>query len=230
MIRAGVASGLVAAALCLPITAGVAAVAEPGPSRCVGTLLQLQVSSQGSSSVDRFRFSLGLEAEAASAAQALELLNQRLSQLRSVVTPLATGPLTVPAPGSSGYGSGPLRYRASTSVSGVVSTANYDPLIQAAGRQPGVSLQGFTALPASGSEAQLKQNLLVQALADGRRQAEFVANSLDLKRIVLIRINYNGMTNIRQLMKAEAPSFDPNEANQPISQLTIELEYCLNKG
>jgi len=92
-----------------------------------------------------------------------------------------------------------------------------------------VSLQGFTALSAGGSEAQLKQKLLLQALADGRRQAEFIANSLGLKRIALIRINQSGMTNIRQLMKAEALSFDPNEANQPISELIIELEYCLYK-
>jgi len=227
MVRGGVASGLVAAALCLPITAGVAAAAQPGPSRCGGTLLQLQVSSQGSSSVDRFRFSLGLEAEAVSAAQALELLNQRLSQLRSVVTPLATGPLTVPAPSSSGYGSGRLRYRASTSVSGVVSKANYDPLIQAAGRQPGVSLQGFTALPASGSEAQLQAKLLREALADGQRQAQTTASALGLKTVRLLRIDQRSGGGPRPMPMLAARSFNPEEAPPPERSVSLGLDYCL---
>ena len=226
MVRGGVASGLVVAALCLPITAGVAA-AEPGPSRCGGTLLQLQVASQGSSSVDRFRFSLGLEAEAVSAAQALELLNQRLSQLRSVVTPLATGPLTVPAPSSSGYGSGRMRYRASTSVSGVVSTANYDPLIQAAGRQPGVSLQGFTALPASGSEAQLQAKLLREALADGQRQAQTTASALGLKTVRLLRIDQRSGGGPGPMPMLAARSFNPEEAPPPERSVSLGLDYCL---
>lgn len=226
MVRAGVASGLVAAALCLPITAGVAA-AEPGPSRCGGTLLQLQVSSQGSSSVDRFQFSLGLEAEASSAAEALELLNQRLSQLRSVVTPLATGPLTVPAPSSTSYGSGQMRHRASTSVSGVVSTANYDPLIQAAGRQPGVSLQGFTALPASGSEAQLQTKLLREALADGQRQAQTTASALGLKTVRLLRIDQRSGGGPRPMPMLAARSFNPEEAPPPERSVSLGLDYCL---
>ena len=227
MVRGGVASGLVAAALCLPITAGVGAAAEPGPSRCGGTLLQLQVSSQGSSSVDRFRFSLGLEAEAVSAAQALELLNQRLSQLRSLVTPLATGPLTVPAPSSTSYGNGRMRYRASTSVSGAVSKANYDPLIQAAGRQPGVSLQGFTALPASGSEAQLQAKLLREALADGQRQAQTTASALGLKTVRLLRIDQRSGGGFRPMPMLAARSFNPDEAPAPERSVSLGLDYCL---
>lgn len=226
MAPRGVAFGLAAAALCLPITAGVAA-AEPGPSRCGGTLLQLQVQSEGTSSFDRFRFNLGLEAEASSPAEALELLNQRLSQLRRVVTPLAIGPLTVPAPSSSGYGSGRLRYRASTSVSGVVSKANYDPLIQAAGRQSGVSLQGFTALPASGSEAQLQSTLLRQALADGRRQAEVAASALGLKTVRLLRIDQRSGGGFRPMPMLAARSFNPDEAPAPERSVSLGLDYCL---
>lgn len=226
MAPGGVAFGLAAAALCLPITAGVAA-AEPGPSRCGGTLLQLQVQSEGSSSFDRFRFNLGLEAEASSPAEALELLNQRLSQLRRVVTPLAIGPLTVPAPSSSGYGSSRLRYRASTSMSGVVSKANYDPLIQAAGRQSGVSLQGFTALPASGSEAQLQSTLLRQALADGRRQAEVAASALGLKTVRLLRIDQRSGGGFRPMPMLAARSFNPDEAPAPERSVSLGLDYCL---
>ena len=226
MARRGVASGLVVAALCLPLMPRGAA-AEPGPSRCGGTLLQLQVQSQGSSSFDRFRFNLGLEAEASSPAEALELLNQRLSQLRTVVVPLATGPLTVPAPSSTSYGSGRLRYRASTSVSGVVSKANYDPLIQAAGRQSGVSLQGFTALPASASEAQLQSTLLREALADGRRQAEATASALGLRTVRLLRIDQRSGGGFRPMPMLAARNFNPDEAPAPERSVSLGLDYCL---
>ena len=215
-----------AVALCLPV-AVLPVAAEPGPSRCSGTLLQLQVQSQASSSFDRFRFNLGLEAEASSPAEALELLNQRLSQLRTVVTPLATGPLTVPAPSSTSFGSGRLRYRASTSVSGVVSKANYDPLIQAAGRQPGVSLQGVTALPASASEAQLQSTLLREALADGRRQAEATASALGLRTVRLLRIDQRSGGGFRPMPMLAARNFNPDEAPAPERSVSLGMDYCL---
>ena len=215
-----------AIALCLPV-AVLPVAAEPGPSRCSGTLLQLQVQSQGSSGFDRFRFNLGLEAEASSNAEALQLLNQRLNQLRTVVTPLATGPLTLPAPSSTSFGSGRLRYRASTSVTGVVSKANYDPLIQAVGRQPGVSLQGFTALPASGTEAQLQTKLLREALADGRRQAEATASALGLKMVRLLRIDQRSGGGFRPMPMLAARNFNPDEAPAPERSVSLGLDYCL---
>ena len=215
-----------AVALCLPV-AVLPVAAEPGPSPCSGTLLQLQVQSQGSSGFDRFRFNLGLEAEASSPAEALELLNQRLSQLRTVVLPLATGPLTVPAPSSTSYGSGRLRYRASTSVSGVVSKANYDPLIQAAGRQPGLSLQGFTALPASASEAQLQSTLLREALADGRRQAEATASALGLRTVRLLRIDQRSGGGFRPMPMLATRNFNPDEAPALERSVSLGLDYCL---
>jgi len=49
---------------------------------CKGTLLQLQVRESGSSASDRFRFSLGLQAEAPSKEAAMALLNQRLDRAR----------------------------------------------------------------------------------------------------------------------------------------------------
>ena len=82
-------------------------------------------------------------------------LNQRLDQARQQLKPLALGRLTIPAPRTYAIGggsAGPRRQRASASVSGEVSKANYDALIKAAGRLPGVSLGGFTSLAASGSE------------------------------------------------------------------------------
>ena len=151
------------------------------PLACSGTLLQLQVQEQGRAAFDRFRFNLSLEAEAATKAAALDQLNARLAAVRQAVTPLASGKLTIPAPSTYRIGassSGPGRDRASTLVSGVVSKANYNALIQLAGRLPGVNLGGFTAEAASGSEAQLRTRLLRAALAEGQSQAQITADAL----------------------------------------------------
>ena len=49
---------------------------------CNGTLLQIQVNERGTSRSDRFRFSLGLDAEDLSKDAALSALNARLAEAR----------------------------------------------------------------------------------------------------------------------------------------------------
>lgn len=207
------------------------AMAAPAPA-CSGTLLQLAVQQQGSAAFDRFRFDLGLEAEAASKTAAMQQLNERLAAVRRVVAPLVSGELTIPAPSTyrtGGGSSGPVRERASTSVSGVVSKANYDALIQAAGRLPGVNLRGFTAQAAGGSEAQLQTRLLRQALAEGRRQGQATADALGLRRVQLLRIDQRGGGPIRPMPYAMAAtrSFNPDEAPAPERSVSLALDYCL---
>jgi len=209
-----------------------AAPVQAQPLSCNGTLLQLQVQEQGSAAFDRFRFNLGLEAEAPTKSAALDQLNARLAVVRKVVTPLATGKLTIPAPTSypSGGGSaGPVRERASTSVSGVVSKANYDALIQAAGRLPGVNLGGISAEAARGSEAELRSRLLRQALSEGQRQAQATADALGLRRVQLLRIDQRGGGSVRPMPYAMAArnSFNPDEARAPQSSVSLGLDYCL---
>ncbi|MGA0022252.1 MAG: SIMPL domain-containing protein [Vulcanococcus sp.] len=209
-----------------------AAPVQAQPLACNGTLLQLQVQEQGSAAFDRFRFNLGLEAEAPTKSAALDQLNARLAVVRKVVTPLATGKLTIPAPTSyrSGGGSaGPVRERASTSVSGVVSKANYDALIQAAGRLPGVNLGGISAEAARGSEAELRSRLLRQALSEGQRQAQATADALGLRRVQLLRIDQRGGGSVRPMPYAMAArnSFNPDEARAPQSSVSLGLDYCL---
>jgi uncharacterized protein YggE len=215
------------------------ALVAPGASRaqalpCNGTLLQLQVQQQGTASVDRFRFNLGLEAEAPTKAAALDQLNVRLAAVRKAVTPLALGKLTIPAPstyrsGGGGGGAGPVREQASTSVSGEVSKANYNALIQVAGRLPGLTLRGFTAEAASGSAAQLQTRLLREALAEGQRQAQSTADALGLRRVQLLRIDQRGGGPIRPMPYAMAArnGFNPDEAREPESSVSLALDYCL---
>jgi uncharacterized protein YggE len=201
------------------------------PLSCNGTLLQLQVQEQGRAAFDRFSFNLGLEAEAPTKAAALDQLNARLAAVRKAVTPLASGKLTVPAPSTyrSGGSAGPQRERATTTVSGTVSKANYNALIQAAGRLPGVNLRGFTAEAASGSEAQLRTRLLREALADGQRQAQATADALGLRRVQLLRIDQRGGSLVRPMPYAMAArsSFNPDEARAPQSSVSLGLDYCL---
>ena len=84
-------------------------VLAPSPLRaaervCNGTLLQIQVNERGTSRSDRFRFSLGFDAENANKDAAMTALNDRLAEARQVIQPLALGRLTIPAPRSYSVG------------------------------------------------------------------------------------------------------------------------------
>ena len=226
------------AAIVIPFVAGIAlASATPALSAaqvCKGTLLQLQVRESGSSVTDRFRFSLGLQAEAASKQAAMALLNQRLDRARQSLKPFALGALNIPAPRSYSYGSGssssPKMERATTGISGEVSRDKYDALIQLAGRLPGVRLQGMTSLASSSGGESLEDQLLKQALKEGRRRAKVAANALGLGRVDLLRINQRGGS-LRpvayEAARMSQPTFRPDEASKPMRSLTLGLDYCL---
>ena len=75
-----------AATVAVAVLSGLSAVA-PFPLRaaervCNGTLLQIQVNERGTSHSDRFRFSLGLDAENANKDAAMTALNGRLAEAR----------------------------------------------------------------------------------------------------------------------------------------------------
>ena len=204
-----------------------------GGDRCGGTLYQLQVSQSGTTAFDRFRFTLGLSTEAATKADAMQQINARLERLRSALTPLVSGRMTIPAPRTYAIGggsAGPRRQRATTNVSGEVSKANYDALIQAAGKLPGVNLNGFTSLAASGSAETLQAQLMRQALADGKRQAQATADALGLRRVQLLRINQRGGYAPRPMAynRALSASFNPDEAPAPRNSVSLALDYCLS--
>ena len=199
---------------------------------CNGTLLQIQVNERGTTRSDRFRFSLGIEAENSSKDIAMTALNARLAKARQTIQPLALGRLTIPAPRSYPVGggtSGPRLERASTNITGEVSRENYDALIQAAGRLPGVRLQGMTSLASSDSSASLADQLLKQALETGRRRAQATARALGLRKVELLLIDQRGSNHRPMAMAARMgqTSFRPGEAPKPSQNLTLKLDYCL---
>jgi uncharacterized protein YggE len=159
--------------------------------RCNGTLLELAVIEEGTSHTDRFQFALRLEAKASSKKDALNELNRRLVTVRRKISGLAIGGLIVSAPRTytvGGTTASPQRHQATSNISGEVSRSNYDPLIQQAGRLPGVSLQGMTSLSSTDGARSLQQQLLERALATGRRQAESTQQLLGLRQLRLIRM------------------------------------------
>ena len=219
-----------------PVLFGLSAVAsfplKAGERVCNGTLLQIQVNERGTSRSDRFRFSLGLDAEHASKDAAMAALNDRLAKARQVIQPLAMGRLTIPAPRSYPVGggtSGPRLERASSTITGEVSRENYGAVIQTAGRLPGVRLQGMTSLASSDSRASLADRLLKQALETGQRRAEATARALGLSKVELLLIDQRGSIHRPMAMAARMgeASFRPGEAPKPSQNLTLKLDYCL---
>jgi len=227
---------IVRALLIIPIAVGAvgvsAAALRAAERTCQGTLLQIKVHQTGTTRSERFRFSLGLEAEASTQAQAMALLNERLEQARRQLKPLALGRLTIPAPRSYAYGraqAGSRRERASTSISGEVNRANYDAMIQLAGRLPGVRLRGMTSIASGEGQATLHSQLLKQALEEGKRQAQTMASVLGLRRVELLRINRRGQVSRPVALASvnRAQSFKPGEAPRPIQAIDLKLDYCL---
>ncbi len=225
-----------AAKVAVAVLSGLSAVA-PFPLRaaervCNGTLLQIQVNERGTGRSDRFRFSLGLEAENASKDAAINALNARLAKARQAIQPLALGQLTIPAPRSYPVGGGTAGSRlerASTTITGEVSRDNYNALIQAAGRLPGVRLRGMTSLASSDSRASLADQLLKQALETGGRRAQATARALGLRKVELLLIDQRGSTQRPMQMAArkESKGLRPGEAPKPSQSLTLKLDYCL---
>ena len=225
-----------AAKVVTPVLLGISALA-PSPLLaaervCNGTLLRIQLNERGTSRSDRFRFSLGLDAEHVIKDAAMSALNARLAEARQAIQPFALGQLTIPAPRSTAVGggtSGPRLERASTTITGEVSRENYDAVIQAAGRLPGVRLQGMTSLASSESSASLADQLLKQALETGRRRAQATARALGLRKVELLLIDQRGSTYRPMPMTARMgeASFRPGEAPKPSQSLTLKLDYCL---
>jgi uncharacterized protein YggE len=201
--------------------------------RCDGTLLELAVVEEGTSATDRFQFALRLEAQATSKKDALSELNRRLGTVRRKISGLAIGGLIVSAPRTYTVGSttaSPQRHQATSNIKGEVSRSNYDPLIQQAGRLPGVSLQGMTSLSSTDGARSLQQQLLERALATGRRQAESTQQLLGLRQLRLIRIDQRrGGAPLRtSALSRSKQSFDPSEAPKPRQSSRLDLDYCLN--
>ncbi len=158
----------------------------------------------------------------------MRAFNARLAEARHAIRLLALSQLTIAAPRSYSVGGGAAGSRlerASTTITGEVRHENYDVLIQAAGRLPGVRLQGTTSLASSDSSASLADHLLKKALESGRRRAQATARALGLRKVELLLIDQRGSTHRPMPLVARMgeASFRPGEAPKPSQNLTLKL-------
>ena len=209
--------------------------ATPLGATCAGTVLQLSIQEQGLSAVDRFRFSLGVSGDGASESAALQLLNQRLRELRSDLNPLLRGQLTVLAPRSHQRGedkpNAERLYVANTTLSGEVGREHYDALIQLAGRRPGVRLQSMKSLADVQEELNQEQVVVKRALQRGLQEAQLIGRSIGRSRVSLKYIDRRGTISRplqARLADHKSLAFDPNEAPKPQVAVHVQLTYCLS--
>lgn len=197
---------------------------------CDGTLLKTRINERITSSINRFRFSLNLEAEHSNKDTALGILNRRLEEARKTIQPLALGDLTISAPRIYAYGGGtttPGMERASTFITGEVGLKNYDAIIQAAGLLPGIRLNGITSIAANDKSNSIEDQLLTNAIATGQRKAQTTAQALGLRKAELLMIDQRG-TSYRPIGSLRNAIFKPEEAPKPSRSLAVNLDYCLH--
>ena len=199
---------------------------------CGGTVLQLSVAEQGTTSAVRFRFSLALMAEGASQKAALQQLQERLQRLRLALEPLVVGTLTVPAPSTHQRGSqvdAERRYTASTGVSGDVKRSTYNALIEAVGGLAGVRLQGMTSQADPGDAELVQQRLTVAALRRGTAEAVAMAAAMACSGASAADqpSGRDGSPPCDSLETARS-GFRPDEAPKPLQTLRLQLDYCLS--
>ena len=162
----------------------------------------------------------------------MRALNARLAEARHAFRLLALSQLIIAAPRSYSVGGGAAGSRlerGGTTITGEVRHEDYDVLIQAAGRLPGVRLQGMTSFPSSNSHASLADQLLKKALETGQRRAQATARALGLRKVELLLIDQRGSNQRPMQMAArkESTGFRPGEAPKSSQSLTLKLDYCL---
>ena len=95
---------------------------------------------------------------------------------------------------------------------------NYDALIQAAARLPGVRLQGMTSLASSDSRTSLADQLLKQALEPGQRRAQATVRALGLRKVELLLIDQRG-SSYRPMAMAARMGEEPSGLRRLLSQV-----------
>lgn len=209
---------LPAALLLAPSLAGGAARAEGQVQlSCAGTLLETRGQAERRRATVTLRASLSLEAEAATADLALDLLQQRLAAVRSALQQLEVRELRVTSPSTwqrPGEGKRPAAVQASLQVSGLLAPGRLQALIRTVGALPGVRLE-----------------MLRQAYDDARRQAQPLADLIGRRQLRALEIRVDGMDLPMPMLRSMAadaapPPFNPAELNQPLDRLGMQVRFC----
>jgi uncharacterized protein YggE len=222
------ASPLLVLALLASPSAGLAQVQLP----CAGTLLEARGSAEQKRPIQRLRFSLILEAEAASTDAALGLLQQRLAVVRATLQQLGVSELQVSSPSTwerPAEDRRPVRSQASLQVGGLLAPAQLQALVRRVGSLPGVRLAPVSAEAGSGTDEAVRADLLRLAYQDALGQARTLAAAIGLSRLRPLQVQIEGMG--RPMLRAAeavaaAPAFDPAERPPPIERLSLQVSFC----
>ena len=103
-------------------------------------------------------------------------------------------------------------------------------LIQAAGGQPGVRLQGMESIANEQDEQALQKRLMASALQRGKAEADGTAAAIGATRVRLVAIHRSDAIRGPRSVKFSADArsaFDPDEAPEPTASVRMDLQYCL---
>ena len=201
---------------------------------CSGTLFDARGSAELKRPIERLRLSLGVEAEAPSAAAALTLLQERLAAVRQALQLLQVQELRVTSPSTwSGSGSSgkPPVFAAASQVSGQLAPQHLQDLISQIGGLPGVRLAPIDGQAAQASDAVSNRRLVQAAYADALRRGQDLAAALGLNRLRPLQVKTDGglrpvpLRAMALARPAPAP-FDPRELPEPSDSLSLEVTFC----
>jgi uncharacterized protein YggE len=200
---------------------------------CAGTLLEARGQAETRRATAALKASVSLEAEGATADQALGLLQQRLAAVRSALQQLQVADLRVSSPSTwqrPAERQRPAAVQANLQVSGSLAPSRLQALIRTVGALPGVRLAPVGTEADRREDALVRQTLLRQAYDDALRQVQPLADLIGRRRLRALEVRVDGMEMPMPAMRAMAapapPPFDPAELNQPLDRLGMQVRFC----
>ncbi|SBO43799.1 conserved protein of unknown function [Cyanobium sp. NIES-981] len=200
--------------------------------QCNGTLLEARGSAELRREASRFGFSLGVEAEADTADQALESLQVRLGAVRQELKSLGVEELEVSSPNTwerSRSGRRPPVWVATLQISGKLALRQLQPLVRRVGGLPGVRLSPVSTEARPEEDRASRQQLLRAAYQDALQQARDLAGVIGLKDVRPIQVQVEGggrPVTLRAMAAEAAPAFDPAELPAPVDRLGLQAWFC----
>lgn len=207
---------------------------------CSGTVFETTGRAERRQAVAALRLSLGLEAEAPTAAAALAELQRRLARVREALQRLQVRDLQVGSPSTwqrsverAGADGKPAVSRtvASLQVSGRVAPQRLQALVSGVGSLPGVRLSPVAteAEQDPARNAATRRALLEQAYGQAEAEARQLAAVLGRNRLQPLEVQLEGAEPrpiALRAMAADAAPFDPAELPKPLERLALRVRYC----
>ncbi|WP_231596557.1 SIMPL domain-containing protein [Synechococcus sp. CBW1108] len=200
---------------------------------CVGTLVEARGSAERKRTTASLRFSLAVEAEAASSDAALAQLQGHLSAVRSSLQTLQVRELQVSSPSTTwqrpASRTGPKRVVASLQVSGQLAPARLQALVRGVGSLPGVRLAPVATEADRPGDRAARAKLLRAAYQDALAQGLELAGAMGLKGVlkpIEVLLEGGSRPGLKMAMAAEAAPFDPAELGAPVDRLSLQVRFC----